>query len=77
MLDSDSKIIGIPFGQCFLESLAKILIEQSTDPLELAQTLVLLPTRRAIINLQGSFQNLFSSSSDLIRGSRFSQQVRE
>ncbi len=69
MLDSDSKIIGIPFGQCFLESLAKILIEQSTDPLELAQTLVLLPTRRAIINLQGSFQNLFSSSSDLIRES--------
>jgi ATP-dependent helicase/nuclease subunit B len=63
MLDSNSKIIGIPFGQCFLENLAKILIEQSTDPLELAQTLVLLPTKRSILNLQDTFQKMLNDHS--------------
>ncbi len=55
-----TKIIGIPFGQCFLESLAKILLEQATDPLDLAQTLVLLPTKRGVLNLQEAFRKTSS-----------------
>src|SRR5947209_3968386 len=66
MLTPASKIISIPFGQCFSESLAKILIEQSVDSFDLAQTLVLLPTRRGILNLQESFQKSLGNDSFLM-----------
>lgn len=51
-----SKLIGIPFGQCFLKSLAELLIQQYPDPFDLAKALVILPTRRALLNLTEIFQ---------------------
>ncbi|MBY0462760.1 MAG: double-strand break repair protein AddB [Alphaproteobacteria bacterium] len=60
------KIIGIPFGQCFLKSLAELLIKQSPNPFDLAKTLVILPTKRALLNLNEIFQTEIKSDHPLM-----------
>jgi len=60
------KIIGIHFGQCFLKSLAELLIEQYPNPFDLAKTLVILPTRRALLGLGEVFQTKIKSDHPLM-----------
>ncbi|MBW8309880.1 MAG: PD-(D/E)XK nuclease family protein [Candidatus Paracaedibacteraceae bacterium] len=52
-----SKVFTIPFGQPFLETLAEGIMERfSSNPLLLAKTLVILPTRRGCLGLKEAFQ---------------------
>lgn len=60
------KIIGIPFGQCFLKSLAELLVKQYPNPFDLAKALVILPTRRALLGLNEIFQTKIKSDYPLM-----------
>ena len=60
------KIIGIPFGQCFLKSLAELLIKQYPNPFDLAKALVILPTKRALLGLSEVFQTKIKSDNPLM-----------
>ncbi|WP_010298816.1 PD-(D/E)XK nuclease family protein [Candidatus Odyssella thessalonicensis] len=52
-----TKVFTIPFGQPFLATLADgILARFKQDPLLLAKTLVILPTRRGCLGLKEAFQ---------------------
>lgn len=61
-----SKLIGIPFGQCFLKSLAELLIQQYPNPFDLAKALVILPTRRALLSLTEIFQTKVSGDTPIM-----------
>jgi len=50
------RVIGIPFGSCFLESLSSLLMGPYDNPIEFAKTLVILPTKRSLLHLQKSLQ---------------------
>ncbi|AIK97226.1 PD-(D/E)XK nuclease family protein [Candidatus Odyssella acanthamoebae] len=52
-----AKVFTIPFGQPFLETLADGIMQRfSSNPLLLAKTLVILPTRRGCLGLKEAFQ---------------------
>ena len=53
---SFTNLRSIPFGENFSHILVEALIKEATSPLDLAQTLVLVPTKRAVLTLKSLFK---------------------
>jgi ATP-dependent helicase/nuclease subunit B len=50
-----ANLLSIPFGENFSYRVVKILFEQTTSPLDLAQTVILVPNHRAALTLKSLF----------------------